>query len=188
MVQWFPVKLPLRRLVAAALIGLLLIGWPLGATASRTDDRFDGNIFALYAGNGSIVPARVTLQDSLQRHRPAVLAFYLDDSRDCKRFSTVISQLQAPYSRSTDIIAVNIDSILPSQPYPADDARHYYRGQVPQTVLIDQQGKVVFDEVGEVPYEQLDGRLRRIFNLAPAGESKGLKQRAFNEFNSELAQ
>lgn len=188
MPQWFTVQRQLRQLVAGAAILLtLILGLAAPSGASRTDDRFDGNIFALYAGNGSLVPARSTLQDARQRQRPAILVFYLDDSRDCKRFSSVISQLQGPYGQSADIIPVNIDTILTGQTYAAEDARHYYRGQVPQTVILNQQGKVVFDEVAQVPYEQLDDRLREVFSLQPRPASTPLKQRAFNEFNSELA-
>jgi len=35
------------------------------ALASINDDRFDGNIFVLYGGNGSLVPPKVTLAKSL---------------------------------------------------------------------------------------------------------------------------
>jgi len=45
------------------------------------DDRFDGNIFVLYGGNGSLVPPKVTLAKSLAGDRPTLLVFYVDDSR-----------------------------------------------------------------------------------------------------------
>ncbi|NES72268.1 MAG: thioredoxin family protein, partial [Okeania sp. SIO2D1] len=90
---------------------LLLIATPT-ALASLNDDRFDGNIFALYAGNGSLVPARVTLNESLKSSKPALLVFFLDDSKDCKQFSTVVSQLQAFYGRAASFIPVNVDAII----------------------------------------------------------------------------
>ncbi|NEN96586.1 MAG: thioredoxin family protein, partial [Moorea sp. SIO3I7] len=77
------------------LVGLLSCWYLLGtpsALASFDDDSFDGNIFALYAGNGSIVPPRITLEDSLRRKKPALLVFYVDDSRDCKLYSVTISK------------------------------------------------------------------------------------------------
>ena len=89
-----------------AIFFLLLIATPT-ALASLNDDKFDGNIFALYAGNGSLVPARITLQDSLKNSKPTLLVFFLDDSKDCKQFSTVVSQLQEFYGRAADFIPVN---------------------------------------------------------------------------------
>ena len=53
-----------RGLAIAVLCLGLLLGQSSPAHASLNDDSFDGNIFALYAGNGSLVPPRVTLADS----------------------------------------------------------------------------------------------------------------------------
>jgi hypothetical protein len=61
-------------------LGLLMAVSP--AWANIEDDRFDGNIFALYGSNGSLVPPRVTLAESFQRSKPALLVFFLDDSRE----------------------------------------------------------------------------------------------------------
>jgi hypothetical protein len=157
------------------------------ALAGLNDDNFDGNIFALYAGNGSLVPPKVTLAASLRQHKPALLVFFLDDSRDCKQFSTVLSNLQAYYGRAADFIPVNVDA-LPLQPSLAvSDPGHYYQGVVPQTVLIDQAGEVVLNAQGNVPFEQIDDVFRQVFDLKPRAESKKLTPRAFNEINTELA-
>lgn len=155
------------------------------AWASLQDDRFDGNIFALYAGNGSLVPPRVDLKTSLKQEKPALLLFYLDDSRDCKQFATTYSQLQAGYGRAADFIPINADTVRPQSGTPSDES-YYYSGQVPQLVLIDQQGKVVLDEVGQVPYEAADDRLREVFELVPRKESETLRRRYLNEVNSEI--
>ena len=45
---------PVLRSLFAAGLCLLLIASP--AEAARDTDSYDGNIFALYAGNGSLVP------------------------------------------------------------------------------------------------------------------------------------
>lgn len=164
---------------------LLLVG-AQPALAGLNDDRYDGNIFVLYAGNGSLVPPRVTLTESLQRDRPSLLVFYADDSSDCKRFATVISQLQAPYGRVASFIPVNIDSLSPEATYTPTDPGYYYKGLVPQTVLINQKGKVVLDETGQVAYERIDDVFREVFDLLPRTESVELKRRQFNELNAEL--
>lgn len=181
-----------RRLIARCLVSiavifscLLLLGTQ-PALAGLNDDRYDGNIFVLYAGNGSLVPPRVTLTESLQREKPSLLVFYADDSSDCKRFSTVISQLQAPYGRVASFIPVNIDSLSPEVTYTPTDPGYYYKGLVPQTVLINQKGKVVLDETGQLAYEQIDDVFRELFDLLPRTESVELKRRQFNELNAEL--
>jgi len=157
------------------------------ALAGLNDDRFDGNIFALYGGNGSLVPPRVDLVDSLKQSRPALLVFFLDDSKDCKQFSTVVSELQRYYGRAADFIPVNVDAIWSDTDDPTQEG-YYYEGYVPQTVLIDQSGEVVLDEKGQVAFEKVDDAFREVFDLLPRSESVELKLRTVNEVNNELVQ
>jgi hypothetical protein len=158
------------------------------AWAGLNDDHYDGNIFALYAGNGSIFPPRVTLAEAFQRDRPIILSFFVDDSRDCKEFSTVLSQVDAFYGRAANLIPVNVDAIPPKERYTTTEPGYYYEGFVPQTLIIDQSGQVVFNEAGSIAYERIDDVLREVFDLLPRSESVELKRRPVNEFNSELVQ
>jgi hypothetical protein len=178
------VNLCLTILVAAGL-SLLCWGTP-PVLAELNNDRYDGNIFVVYAGNGSLVPPRITLAESLKRETPAFLVFYLDDSRDCKEFTTVVSRVQEFYGRAASIIPINIDAIPVKATYTPDEPGYYYEGVVPQTVILDQQGKVVFNGKGQVAYEKVDDVLRGVFNLMPRSEAVELKRRSFNEFNTEL--
>ena len=168
-----------------AIFFLLLIATPT-ALASLNDDKFDGNIFALYAGNGSLVPARITLQDSLKNSKPTLLVFFLDDSKDCKQFSTVVSQLQEFYGRAADFIPVNVDAMINPVTDDSTKVAYYYQGFVPQTVLINQQGEVVINEKGQVSFEKIDDVFREVFDLLPRSESAELKRRIVNEINVEL--
>lgn len=183
--------MPGRRRAGAIALGLaaILASWSLGmmpAQAALNDDNFDGNIFALYAGNGSLVPPRVTLTESRERQRPSLLVFFVDDSRDCKRFSSTVSQLQAFYGKVADFLPIVADA-LPLEPVAdLNNPAHYYRGAVPQTVLLDATGKVVLDRVGQVSFEELDDRFRELFNLLPRSESVELRRRELNEVNVEL--
>ena len=90
---------PLPRLLSRPFAGLwallliVVIGllWAPGpAAASLENDGYDGNIFALYAGNGSLVPPRSSLAQSLADHRVAVVVYYLDDSSVSKQFAPVV--------------------------------------------------------------------------------------------------
>lgn len=174
--------------VAAGLV-LLCLWLTMGtapALADLNDDHYDGNIFALYAGNGSIVPPRFDLAESFKQDKPTLLFLYVDDSRDCKRFSSVVSQLQAPYGRAANFVAVAADSIAPKARYAANEPGYYFEGAVPQTVIFDANNQVVFNQVGQVSYETLDDKLREVFNLLPRTESVELRRRPVNEVNSEL--
>jgi hypothetical protein len=165
----------------------LSIAAPNIAQASLQDDHFDGNIFALYAGNGSLVPPRVTLAQSLSGERPTLLTFYVEDSKDCKQFSNVVSELQAYYGRVIDFIPVNVDSIpAEASSYTPQDPGFYYTGKVPQTLIFDASGKKIVEVVGKGTFNEFDDALREIFNLLPRTESVELRRRPLNEVNAEL--
>ena len=166
---------------------LFVLGMP-SALAGINDDRYDGNVFVLYGGNASLVPAKITLEKSLQQSdRATLLVLYLDDCSDCKQYAPVVSRLQAFYGRATYIIPVNVDTIPPKSSFAPTEPGYYYKGVVPQVVLFDRAGKIVLNKQGQVPYEQVDDILREVFDLLPRSESQELKRRSFNEFSSELA-
>ena len=174
---------------------LILIGCSLlcffptsSANASINDDTYEGNIYILYAGNGSLVPPRLSLSESLDRKMPAILAFYVDDSSDCKQYSIVVSRLQEFYGRAASIIPVDVDAIPVKSNYTPQEVGYYYEEGVPQTVILDQEGQVVFNASGQVKYEAMDDVLREVFDLFPRSESVELKRRPFNEFNTELVE
>ncbi|MBE9042704.1 thylakoid membrane photosystem I accumulation factor [Oscillatoriales cyanobacterium LEGE 11467] len=183
--------LPWRAIALATIATLVLVCgstlMPSPAWAGLHDDNFDGNIFALYAGNGSLIPPKVNLKESLkQTKRPTLLTLYIEDSEDCKIFSATISQLQAFYGRHTNIVPVSVDAIVPKSEYEPNEPGYYYRGVVPQTVLFDTAGNVAFDESGVVEFEKIDDRFREVFDLLPRSESVELKRRPINEVNAEI--
>lgn len=167
-----------------AIVCSLLLTTP--AWANIDDDKYDGNVFVLYAGNGSLVPARISLADSLKTKKPSYIVFYIDDSRDCKQYSGVMSQMQAYYGKAASFIPVTPDSLELDRKYNNTEEGYYYKGVVPQTVIIDGEGKVRLDEIGQVSFEKIDDTFREVFNLLPRKESVALKRRSFNEYNSEL--
>nr|WP_199315511.1 thylakoid membrane photosystem I accumulation factor [Planktothrix sp. FACHB-1355] len=173
--------------LVAVLSCLLLIGTP-PALAGINDDYFEGNVFVLYGGNGSLVPPKVTLAQSLQADKPTLLVFYVDDSKDCKQYAVVVSRLQAFYGRAADFIPVSVDSIPAKSTYETTEPGYYYKGFVPQVVLLDRSGKEVLNEKGQVPFERVDDVFRELFNLQPRSQSVQLKPRLVNEFSTELAE
>jgi hypothetical protein len=181
-----------QRLLGRLLAGLLVLLVGLSvvnvspAMAGLHDDRFDGDIFALYAGNGSIVPPRVTLDQALKRKRPILLVFYVDDNKDCKEYSLIVSQLQSYYNRVAEFMPVRVDALPPKATYAPTEEGYYYKGFVPQTVLFDSNGKVVLSESGQIPFEQVDDAFREVFDLLPRSQSVELKRREVNELTTEL--
>ena len=131
---------------------------------------------------------RVSLTEAFQRDRPTLLVFYVDDSKDCKRYVSVVSQLDAFYGRAANFIPVLADSIPSKASYTPTEPGYYYKGFVPQTVLLDQSGKVVFNEKGTIAYEKVDDAFRKVFDLLPRSESVELKRRQINEVNTELVE
>jgi hypothetical protein len=176
--------------------GLLAIAVMMGswlslaspAWAGLEDDRYDGNIFVLYAGNGSLVPVRLSLAESLNQHRPAMMVFYIDDSRDCKEYALVVSRVQETYGKVASFIPVDVDSFSLDREYAPTEPGYYYKGFVPQVVIFDQEGDVKLDKIGQVSYEQVDDVFREIFDLLPRSQSPELQRRSFNEFNAELSE
>ena len=63
---------------------------------------------------------------------------------------------------------------------------YYYEGTIPQTVILDQNKKEIYNGKGIIEFEEVDDVLRDLFNLLPRSESVQLKRKTFNEFNSEL--
>lgn len=187
---FIPFKIRLGQLLTYfCLLGIFLwLCFAVPANAGIKDDRYDGNIFVVYAGNGSLVPARETLATALKEHKPVFLAFYVDDSSDCKEYALIISRVQEFYGRAAEIIPVDVDAIAPKDKYAPDEPGYFYSGKVPQVVVFNQEGNVVLNKSGQVPYEEIDDRLREVFDLLPRSESQELKRRSFNEFNSEITQ
>ncbi len=183
-----------RRLIASVLLTLLMTFSFLvfsqmpEAIAGLKDDRFDGNIYALYGGNGSLVPPKATLEQALaNQERGTLLVFYVDDSQDSKQYANVVSQLQAFYGRSTDILPIMVDSIPVKAKYLQTEPGYYYEGVVPQVLVFNQSGNVVFNAKGQVPFIEVDNAFRKMYNLPIRSESQDLKQRTVNEFNTELS-
>ncbi|QNI55017.1 thioredoxin-like regulatory factor of photosystem I titer [Synechococcus sp. BIOS-E4-1] len=165
-----------------AVLALMLMALP--AKAIRETDSYDGNIFALYAGNGSLVPPAVTLAESQQAGRTSVIVFYLDDSSTSKAFSPAVSELQRLWGNSVDLLPLTTDALQGTTTSDHGDPAYYWHGIVPQVVVIDGDGQLLLDEEGQVPLEQINAAISQATGLpAPQGESMSL---SFNELNTEV--
>ena len=170
--------------VLSLLAALLLVVAP--AQAVLNDDRYDGNIYALYAGNGSLVPPANPLSDSLEQGRTAVIVYYLDDSAVSKRFAPVVSELQRLWGRSIDLLPLTIDPLQGREATGPADPATYWHGAIPQVVVIGPDGQVVFDQEGQVSLNEINLGISEATGL-PAPELPSLDQEgSFNEVNIEV--
>lgn len=171
-------------LAIALLLSLGLL--PAAAHASLENDRYDGNIFALYAGNGSLVPPRSTLAQALETHRTSVLVFYLDDSSVSKRFAPVVSELQRQWGNRIDLIPLVSDPLQGRPEQGPTDPAHYWKGVIPQVVVVDGDGRVRFDAAGSMELAAIDAAISEATGLPlPAGQRAGATI-SINELNSEV--
>ena len=178
---------PFSGLWALMLIVVLGLLWAPGpAAASLENDRYDGNIFALYAGNGSLVPPRSTLAQSLAEHRGAVLVYYLDDSSVSKQFSPVVSELQRIWGNAVDLIPLVTDPLQNRPDGGVSDPAHYWDGLIPQVVVIDGDGRVVFDRHGQVNVDAINAAVSEATGIPMAPGSGNSATLSFNELNSEV--
>ncbi len=170
------------------LVGILSLFLMLGslaspANAARDTDSYDGNIFPIYAGNGSLVPPQSTLAEALDNNRTSVIVFYLDDSASSKAFAPVVSGIKLLWASSIDLLPLTTDEIQDNISTDPSEASHYWHGHIPQVVVIDGEGEVVLDKEGLVPIETINQAISTATGLKAPDFTITIK--SFNEYSSE---
>ena len=153
--------------------------------ASRTTDSYDGNIFPIYAGNGSIVPPQTSLKESIENERISILFFYLDDSADSKAVVPIISGLDLIWRNNIDIIALTTDELQGKEFKDMKEEGYYWNGLIPQTVLIDGTGNIKYDKNGLVNIDEINKIIGEIKGIDVEDSSFSVK--SFNEYNSIIS-
>jgi len=178
-------QLAQRMVVLALMVGLLGLA-PARAQASLTNNNYDGNIYALYAGNGSLVPPRSSLEQALAEQRPAVVIYYLDDDTASKQFAPVVSELQRLWGNSIELIPLVTDP-LQNRPDrgPADPA-HYWHGRIPQVVVFSPEGRVLLDQEGQVPLDAINDAVSQASGITIPEEFRRSTTVSINELNAEV--
>ena len=165
---------------------LLSVGLAVPASAVLNDNAYDGNIYALYAGNGSLVPPSTTLADSMASGRTAVIIFYLDDSTVSKRFAPVVSELQRFWGRNIDLMPLTTDALQGRETSAPDDPARYWNGTIPQVTVITGEGRVIFDRAGQVPLASINEAISEATGLPAPDFSEIDQEGSFNEVNVEV--
>ena len=163
---------------------LIIIFFSLNpVNAARDTNSYDGNIFPIYAGNGSLVPPQSTLAESLKNERTSVLVFYLDDSATSKQFAPVVSGVKLLWSSSVDLIPLSIDELDNDEKKTVMDPGYYWKGNIPQVVILDGKGNVLLDKDGQVSFEEINDAITKGTGLKKPDFDLTVK--SFNEYNSE---
>ena len=150
---------------------------------ARDTNSYDGNIFPIYAGNGSLVPPPSTLLESLNNERTSVLVFYLDDSSTSKEFAPVVSGIKLLWSSSVDLIPISIDEIDNDDKKTFKEPGYYWHGKIPQVVILDGKGNILLDKEGQVSFEEINDSISKGTGLEKPDFNLTVK--SFNEYNSE---
>jgi len=172
--------IPLRIFSSLIIVFILSVN---PVYSARDTDSYDGNIYPIYAGNGSLVPPPSTLSESLKNERVSVLVFYLDDSSTSKQFAPVVSGIKLLWSSSVDLIPLSIDELDNDDKKTFKDPGYYWHGKIPQTVILDGNGNVLLDQEGQVSFDDINNAITKGTGLQKPDFNLTVK--SFNEYNSE---
>ena len=153
--------------------------------ASRDTESYDGNIFPIYAGNGSLVPPQTSLRESIKNKRVSVLFFYLDDSSDSKSLAPIISGLDLIWKNNIDIIALTTDELQNKEFIDLKEEGYYWNGLIPQTLVLDENGTVKYDKNGLIDIDEVNKVIAQIKGIDINDLSFRLE--SFNEYNSIIS-
>jgi hypothetical protein len=165
-------------------MALGVLAWPGMARADLENDRYDGNIFALYAGNGSLVPPRLSLAEALELHRVTVLVYYLDDSATSKQFAGVVSELQRVWGSAIELLPLVTDPLQGRADEGPSDPLHYWRGSIPEVVVLGGDGRVVLTGSGQVDLADLHQALSQATGIPLPPALAERTAVSFNELNA----
>ena len=152
---------------------------------SRISDSYDGNIFPIYAGNGSLVPPQTSLKESIQNKRVSILFFYLDDSADSKALAPLIAGLDLIWKNNIDIIPLTTDELQNKDFTDPLEEGYYWNGLIPQTIILDETGTVKFDKNGLLDLDEVNKVISEIIGISL--EDSSFTVESFNEYNSQIS-
>lgn len=115
--------------------------------------------------------------------RVTLLVYYLDDSAVSKRFAGVVSELQRVWGNSIELMPVVTDPLQGRPDGGPTDPRHYWRGEIPQVVVLGADGQIVFEASGQVAIDAIHAALSRATGLPLPPSLLERRAVSFNELN-----
>ena len=99
------------------------------------------------------------LTDGLASQRPNYVIFYAGFCYNAKRQTRRTVDLYEAYRDRVRFVTVDLSHRRKLSPAQRDLTERYFHGSIPQTVIMDREGKVVFDYTGEAEESTLTGWL-----------------------------
>ena len=115
-----------------------------------------------------------------------MIVYYLDDSAVSKRFAPVVSELQRLWGRNVDLLPLTTDPLQGRESNGPNDPATYWSGSIPQVVVIGPDGRVVFDQEGQVPLNQINEAISKATGLPAPDLGRVDQEGSFNEVNIEV--
>ena len=97
----------------------------------------------------------------------------------------LISGLDLIWMYIIDIIALTTDEIQGGENEDPHEASYYWNGLIPQTVVIDSDGVVKYDENGIVNIDEINNVISSIKGIKIDQSSFSIE--SFNEYNSRIS-
>tara|TARA_Y100001968_G_scaffold69693_1_gene60831 strand:+ start:11911 stop:12465 length:555 start_codon:yes stop_codon:yes gene_type:complete len=164
---------------------LIFVSFVSTVQAARDNDSYEGNIYTIYTGNGALVPPPTTLSESRKNKRTSVLVFYLDDSAVSKEFAPVVSGIKLLWPTEIDLLPLTTDELQNKTTEDPNDPAYYWHGNIPQVVVLNEEGKIFLDKEGQVPLQDINEAISKSTGINPPDFTVSIK--SFNEYNSEAA-
>lgn len=101
--------------------------------------------------------AAVQIDKAIQEGQPAWLFFRTSTCPSCVELKKSFDSLQAEYDGRVVFIDINLD-----EERNQELGREYRIGYVPQTYIIDANGEVTYQMVGDIPLTELRSELDRV--------------------------
>ena len=88
------------------------------------------------------------------------------------------------WGNSVDLLPLTTDALQGRSTSDPSDPAHYWKGTIPQVVVLDGAGKLHLDADGQVPLEIINAAVSEATGL-PA-PTQGSISMSFNELNTEV--
>jgi hypothetical protein len=98
----------------------------------------------------------------------------------------VVSELQRLWGRNIDLLPLPTDPLQGREALGAGDPATYWSGSIPQVVVIGTDGRVVFDQNGQVPLGVINEAISASTGLPAPDLGRIDQEGSFNEVNIEV--
>ena len=98
----------------------------------------------------------------------------------------MVSELQRVWLNNIELIPLVTDPLQNRADTGPSDPAHYWSGLIPQVVVFNSEGKLVFDEQGAVSVDAINAAVSQATGIPlPEGGTTSTTE-SFNELNSEV--